>query len=298
MKILIIGGRGFVGSAVVKTLREDGHDVIISTRRSSDSKEVITWRPPDLLPAQIISDIDTVINLSGEPIAPGRWSPEKKKRIMESRVETTKAVVESFRQSEKRPSLLINASAVGYYGHCGDETVTEDSPPGSDFLATVCVKWEEAATDAGALGLRVVILRFGTVLDRDGGALPRMMKPFKMFLGGWLGSGRQWFPWIHRVDIAGMIRFIINNESLSGVFNATSPETVTNLEFSKTLARVLHRPCIFPVPGLVLRLALGEFGNVLLTGQKAVPERMLKAGYKFRYPRLEEALRAIINPPA
>ena len=298
MKILIIGGRGFIGSAISKRLREDGHDVIISTRRSSDSKEVITWRPPDLLPPEVISTIDAVINLSGEPIAPGRWTPEKKKKIMESRVETTRALVKSLGQSEKRPSLLINASAVGYYGPCGDEVITEDSPPGSDFLASVCVKWEEVAKDAETLGLRVVILRFGTVLDRDGGALPRMMKPFKMFLGGWLGSGRQWFPWIHREDIAGMVSFIIDNESLFGVFNATAPQAVTNLEFSKTLARVLHRPCIFPVPGFVLRLALGEFGNVLLTGQKAIPQRILKAGYKFKYPRLESALRAIINPPA
>jgi len=272
--------------------------VVISTRRSSDSKEIITWRPPDLIPPEVISDINAVINLAGEPIAPGRWTREKKKRIMESRMETTKALVESLRQSDKRPSLLINASAVGYYGPCGDEVITEDSPPGSDFLANVCVKWEEAAKNAETLGLRVAILRFGTVLDAEGGALPRMMKPFKMFLGGWLGSGRQWFPWIHRYDIAGMVRFIISNESLSGVFNATTPETVTNLEFSKTLAKVLHRPCIFPVPGFVLRLALGEFGNVLLTGQKAIPQRMLNAGYKFKYPRLEDALKAIINPPA
>jgi len=248
-----------------------------------------------LIHPEVISKFDAVINLAGEPIAPQRWSEERKKRILSSRLITTRALVESIKSANARPKVLVSAFAVGYYGAHGDECVTEDTPPADDFLADVCKQWEAEAYKALYLGTRVVTVRIGGVLEADGGALPQMALPFRFFLGGPIGSGRQWFSWIHRDDIIGIIKFALENESISGPVNLTAPNPVTNKEFSRALGKVLHRPSFVAVPGFIVRLTLGELGAVLLTGQRVLPEKALNAGYKFKYSDVSEALRAIYH---
>ena len=319
MNILITGGTGFIGGALSQELKSVGHNVIITTRRQQiDSKEKLTWNPASLIPPDIISKFDAVINLAGESIASGRWTRKRKELLLSSRVNTTHALVESMKQIPLNPwsplappeagkppllkgdrgglpKVLISASAIGYYGAHGDEYVTEDTPPASDFLAEVCKAWEAEALKAQELGVRVVLARIGGVLESDGGALPKMMIPFKFFFGGHIGNGKQWFSWIHRDDIAGIIKYALENNSISGPVNLTAPEPVTNKEFSSALAKALSRPSWLPVPGFMVKITLGELGGVLLTGQRVVPEKILTAGYKFKYPDVDEALKAIFN---
>jgi NAD dependent epimerase/dehydratase family enzyme len=314
MNILITGGTGFIGTPLTRELRGNGHSVTVTTRSQTGAKDKLTWNPPDLIPRDVISTFDAVINLAGEPIAPQRWSKERKKRILSSRINATSSLVESISKippatpvpnggnldafemaGPKRPRVLISASAIGYYGPHGDEYVTEDTMPADDFLADVCKQWEAEAYKALDLGIRVVTARIGGVLEADGGALPQMALPFKLFVGGPIGSGRQWFSWIHRDDIIGIIEFALENESISGPLNLTAPNPVTNKEFSRTLGKVLHRPSFVAMPGVVIRLVLGELGAVLLTGQRVLPEKALKAGYKFKYPYVSEAVGAIFH---
>lgn len=295
MNILITGGTGFIGGALCRELKDSGHNIIITTRRPSDSKEKLIWNPPELIPQETMSKINAVINLAGESITAGRWTKERKERIMTSRVAATHALAESIKNTDPRPEVLISASAVGYYGPHGDENVTETTPPGTDFLADVCKKWEAEALKAEASGVRVVIVRFGTVLESDGGALPKMARPFKFFAGGPIGSGKQWFPWVHRDDLIGFIQYALENNTNTGPFNVTSPQPVTNKGFSSALGRALGRPSWLPVPGLVLKIAFGELGSVLTTGQRVIPERILKTGYQFKYPDVDSALRAIFG---
>ncbi len=295
MNILITGGSGFIGKALSKKLRDAGHQVIITTRSKTESKEKLTWNPPELIPAEIISNYDTVINLAGESIVSGRWTKVRKELILSSRINTTRALIESIKNSDSRPKTLISASAIGYYGPHGDEFVTENTPPASDFLAEVCVKWEAEALKAQEIGLRVVLLRTGGVLEADGGALPPMMIPFKLFLGGPVGNGKQWFSWIHMDDEVGIIKHALENESVSGPINATATNPVTNKELSSALGRALNRPSWFSVPGFVVKLTLGELGALLLTGQRVLPEKALKTGYQFKYTDVDEALKAIIG---
>ena len=297
MRILITGGTGFIGSALSRNLRSAGHNVIITTRRLTASKEMLSWNPPELVPRDIISNIDAVINLAGESIASGRWTKKRKKLIMSSRINTTRALVQSMQDANPKPKVFISASATGYYGPHGDEPVTENTPPGSDFLAEVCKAWEAEALKAEGLGVRVVTVRIGAVLEADGGALPQMIIPFKLFAGGPIGSGKQWFSWIHRDDTAGIIKHALEDDSITGPVNAVAPNPVTNKEFSKALGKALHRPSCLAVPGFVIKLSLGELGDMLLTGQRVLPEKALKSGYKFKYPEVDEALRAIFNPP-
>jgi hypothetical protein len=296
MNILITGGRGFIGSALSRELKGSGYNVTITTRHRADSKDMLTWNPPALIPTDILAKFDAIINLAGESIAAGRWTKKRKERIMSSRINTTRALVESIRNIPiKKPKILISASAIGYYGPHGDEYVTEETPPADDFLAEVCKRWEAEALKAQELDMRVVTVRIGGVLEADGGALARMVIPFKFFIGGPIGSGRQWFPWIHRDDIVGIIKFALENESISGPINATAPQPVTNKEFSSALGKALNRPSSLAVPGFVIKLLLGELGDILLTGQRVLPEKVLKAGYKFKYPEVNEALRAIFQ---
>jgi len=296
MNILITGGTGFIGTPLSRELRGAGHRVVVTTRRTSDSKDKLTWIPPGLIPAEVISRFDAVINLAGEPIAPGRWTKVKKERILASRINTTRALVESMRSAGTRPKVLISASAVGYYGAHGDEYVTEDTLPASDFLASVCKEWEAEAFRAQELGVRVVIIRIGGVLESDGGALPQMLIPFKFFLGGPIGSGKQWFSWIHRDDVVGIIQYVLEKETITGPVNATAPNPVSNREFSTALGRAFGSPSWFPVPGFMVKLTLGELGAVLLTGQRVMPVKALKAGYKFKYTDVNQALKAIFAP--
>lgn len=295
MNILITGGTGFIGTPLSRELGKSGHIAVVTTRRQSDSKEKLTWNPPDLIPSDVIAKFDAVINLAGEPIAPGRWTKERKERILSSRINTTRALVESMKNARERPKVLISASAIGYYGAHGDEYVTEDTQPASDFLADVCRQWESEALRAKELGIRVVLVRIGGVLEFDGGALPQMIIPFKFFLGGPIGSGRQWFSWIHRDDVVGIIKYSLENESISGPVNSTAPTPVTNKEFSDALGKALGKPSWLAVPGFMVKLTLGELGSVLLTGQRVLPEKALKAGYKFKYTDVNEALRVIFR---
>jgi len=295
MKILITGGTGFIGTPLSLELRNSKHTVVVTTRRQSDSKEKLTWNPPDLISSDVISKFDAVINLAGEPIAPGRWTKERKELILTSRISTTRALVDSIKNAKKKPKTLISASAIGYYGAHGDEHLTEDTAPANDFLAGVCKQWEAEAFRAKELGVRVVVVRIGGVLESDGGALPRMMVPFKFFAGGPFGSGRQWFSWIHRDDVVGIIKYALDNDNFSGPVNATAPNPLTNTEFSAALGKALKRPSWLAVPGFILRLTLGELGNVLLTGQRVLPEKALKAGYQFKYTEVKDALKAIIR---
>ena len=294
MNILITGGRGFVGSALSRALREAGHDVVITTRKESDAPGELTWSPPSLIPPKKISIFNAIVNLAGDSIYSDRWTKDKKERIRSSRINTTHYLIESIKNAEVKPEVFINASAVGYYGPHGDEEVTEDAPPGNDFLASVCKAWEAEAGKAEGAGVRTVITRFGVVLGKDGGALQIMITPFKAFVGGYLGSGKQWMSWVHIDDITGFIKYAIERDEISGVFNVTAPNPLTNKDFGSKLGRALGRPSIFPVPGFVLRATLGEFSEVLLTGQRVIPERVLTSGYKFKYPSLEEALKSIL----
>jgi hypothetical protein len=298
MNILITGGTGFIGSALSRELQESGYNVLITTRRKTDIRspsERLLWNPPTLIPSDVISNMDAVINLAGESIISGRWTKKRKERIMSSRIDTTRALVQSIQNAKPHPKTLISASAVGYYGPHGDESLTEASPPGTDFLAKVCKAWEAEALKAQQFGVRVVLIRLGIVLEIGGGALSRMLPPFKFFLGGSIGTGRQWFSWIHRDDVIGIIKYILEKDNLSGPINLTAPRPVTNREFSSALGKALGRPSWLMMPGFMLKLLLGEMANMLLTGQRVIPAKILKAGYQFKYPEVNSTLRAILK---
>jgi uncharacterized protein (TIGR01777 family) len=240
-----------------------------------------------------VNGADGIVNLAGEPIAAKRWNEAQKKRLRSSRLAATASLVAAIAKADGKPRFLINASAVGYYGARGDEFITENTGPGQDFLARLCVDWENEAKRAEALGVRVVLLRTGIVLARGQGALAKMIPPFRIFFGGPLGRGQQWMPWVHIDDEIGLITYLIENAEARGAFNATAPNPVTMNEFSKTLGDVLSRPSWARVPGSVLALMLGEMSEMLVNGQRAVPEAALKSGYVFKYPELLEALRAL-----
>ena len=235
---------------------------------------------------------DGVINLAGEPIAAKRWTERQKQKILTSRIETTNSLVEAIRKAKQKPGFLINASAVGYYGPRGDETVTEEAAAGNDFLSSVCREWEEEAKKAESLGLRVIRVRTGIVLGRGGGALAKMVPPFKFFVGGPLGSGTQWMSWIHLEDEVGLMLYLIEHSQATGPFNATAPNPVRMKEFCQILGQVMGRPSWAPVPAFILRLALGELAEMLLTGQRVIPAAAQKLGYQFRYANLDAALKA------
>jgi len=303
MRILLAGGTGFLGQPLVRRLVQEKHQVIILTRNPDHARSVGTgqaqlerWDARTVGPwAQRVEESDAVINLAGESLGAGRWTEARKARIINSRVEATRAIVSAIEGARKRPRVLINAGAVGYYGHVESEVVTESHPKGADFLANVVARWEEEASVAEAYGVRVVRLRMGIVLEKDGGALKRMMLPFKFFVGGTLGSGRQWLPWIHRDDVLNIILFALEHTELSGPMNLAAPEPVTMKEFCRALGKAMRRPSWVPVPPFLLRIALGEMADMVLTGQRAVPSKLEAAGYKFLYPRLDGALRAIFH---
>ncbi len=298
MKLIITGATGFIGSALCSRLLERGHTLTLLTRHGPPDAGMPTnswrhWTPGTPGPWEAVFDgADGIINLAGEPIAAGKWTESQKRRIRSSRIETTQSVVEAAAKARSKPVFLLNASAVGYYGAHGEEIVTEETPPGRDFLSTVCRAWELEARKAELMGIRVIRLRTGIVLGRGGGALAKMALPFKFFIGGPLGSGSQWMPWIHLEDEIGLIVSLIENPRASGAVNATSPNPVTMKEFCQTLGRAMHRPSWLPVPGFALRLVLGEMAEMLLTGQRAIPAMAAKLGYRFRYPSLTDALQA------
>jgi len=240
-----------------------------------------------------MDEADAVVHLAGESIGAGRWTAGRKRQILDSRVASTQAMTAALLRAERPPRVFVQASAVGYYGSCDDRVITEEAPPGSDFLARVCQEWESASLELETRGVRRIVARTGIVLSAEGGALPRMALPFKLFAGGPAGSGRQWMPWIHLADEVGALRFLLEHEQARGPFNLTATNPVTNREFSSLLGKALHRPSLLPAPALALRLALGEMADLILTGQRAVPNRLLDLGYKFRFPDLDSALQDI-----
>ncbi len=291
MRILVSGSTGLIGSALVPRLATAGHAVVRLVRRDP-GEDRIEWDPDrGAIDAARIGGFDCVIHLAAEPIS-GRWTGEKKRRIRESRTKGTQLLSETLSRCAQPPRLLICASAVGYYGNRGEEVLREDSRPGEGFLAEVARSWEEAAAPARAAGIRVVNLRTGVVIARSGGALARMLPPFRLGLGGSIGSGRQFWSWIDIEDLLEIILTVASHESLEGAINAVSPNPITNREFAKTLARVLRRPCLFRVPATALRLALGEAAfDMVLSSARVLPARLLAVGYRFRHPDLEGALR-------
>ena len=299
MRIVLAGATGFLGRPLMTALGRAGHELVSLTRmpRGLPGVREVAWTPNGSAGpwAAEIDGADVVVNLAGESIAGGRWTEARKRSIRESRLSSTGSLVAAINRAERRPPLLLSSSAVGFYGPRGDEPIDERVEPGRDLLATLSVEWEDAATEAASDETRVTLLRTGLVLERDGGALAAMLTPFKLGVGGPLGTGRQYWPWIHRDDWVGLCQFLISRPDVSGPVNATAPTPVTNEEFSKTLARVLHRPCVFRVPAAVLRLAMGEMADaLLLSGHRVVPTRALELGYQFQYRELEPALTAIL----
>jgi len=300
MAIVIAGGTGFLGSALVRALALDGHVVAVLTRTGGQGKpgpaRLIEWKPDGSVGPWVfaIDGAEAVINLAGESIAGRRWTAAQKKRILESRVKATRSLAEAIRQSAAPPPVFVSGSAVGYYGALGDEIVTEDHAPGRDFLADVCVQWEREAARAAGARTRVVSIRTGLVLERDGGALPQMLPPFWFGAGGRVGSGRQYWPWVHLQDWVDLVRFSMRTLAVAGPINLTAPNPVTNREFARTLGRVLRRPALLPAPGFALRILLGEMaGALLLSGQRAMPAKAARLGYRFTFADLETALRRI-----
>ena len=298
MRILIAGGSGFLGSALAAHLDAEDHQVVILTRqpRSADPIRPRTtfepWSPNGRSGswAKALDGADAVVNLAGESIAARRWSTAQKNRIRESRLLATRSLTTAMRAAPKPPRVFISGSAVGYYGDRGDETLTEASAPGTDFLAGLCKEWEAAANAVGDL-TRVVLVRTGIVLDRKGGALPKMLPPFYLFAGGPIGSGRQYQPWIHRDDWVRMVAWSVTNDAARGALNATGPRPITNKEFSAALGHALGRPSIMPAPPFALRIALGEMADaLLLSSQRVLPVRATDLGFRFRFSNIDEAL--------
>lgn len=299
MKIVVSGGSGFLGRPLVTSLLHQGHDVAVLSRNPARvlAGRGVLWMHDYASGWEIeVRSADAVINLAGESIAERRWTEERKRRLVESRIVATEALARALESSPDRSRVLVNASAIGYYGSRGDEVLTERSAPGDDFLARLARSWETAAMSASA-ARRVVILRFGIVLARDGGALPEMMRPFKLFAGGPMGNGRQWMSWIDRDDALAMLVWALANRSVEGPLNATSPNPVRNGDFAKQLGRVMRRPAIVPAPAAALRLAVGEMADSLLLGSaRVLPENALSRGFEFRYPELPLSLtHAIFN---
>ncbi|HJT67706.1 MAG TPA: TIGR01777 family oxidoreductase [Pyrinomonadaceae bacterium] len=298
MKILVSGSHGLVGSALLKALAKDGHEVVRLVRREVPSgANEIEWRPDDdRLDAQQLEGINAVIHLAGESIASARWSDEKKRTIRDSRVKGTTLLSKTLGQLTRPPSVFLSASAIGYYGSRGDEVLTETSKPGDDFLASVCVEWEQATRAASEKGIRTVNARFGIILDAHGGALAQMLTPFRMGIGGRVGDGRQWMSWIALGDVVAGLKFLLEDETAHGPVNFVAPNPVTNAEFTRTLGRVLSRPTFFPIPAFGVRLAFGEMGDALLLGSQRVKPKILEdKRFPFSWATLEPALRHLLE---
>jgi len=298
MTIVLAGGSGFLGRALQQHFARDGHTVRLLSRRSPSAPGQVQWQPDGTTGpwSHALADADLIVNLAGEGIADKRWSPERKAALRTSRVLPARSLARALADLPARPRILVTSTAIGYYGAHGDEPVTEETPPGSDFLARLCVEWEHEAAAAASDSTSVALVRTGIVLHPEGGALKPMLLPFRLGVGGPLGSGRQFWSWIHLDDWLALVAWIATSNSAPGgrpavtTWNATAPNPVTNAEFSKVLGRVLHRPAILPTPAFALRLALGEFSSFLTTGARVLPARAEREGFRFRFPRLEPAL--------
>ncbi|MFC1968075.1 TIGR01777 family oxidoreductase [Chloroflexota bacterium] len=302
MRVLITGGSGLIGRALATDLARNDNEVIILSRRLEriiglpdgvraewwDGYTIEGWYP-------LADGADAIVNLAGENISSGRWTDERKRAILQSRLNTGQAVVQAVKAAAHKPRIIVQASGIGCYGPCGDEEITEEAPLGHDFLAQLAADWESSTASLEALGVRRVVIRTGVVLSTKGGALTRMLLPFRLFVGGRLGSGRQWFPWIHIADEVDAIRFLIENEATSGPFNLTAPVPLTNAEFGRLLGHQLKRPTLMPTPAFALRLLFGEMATALLGGQRAIPQRLLELGFVFRFSEAGLALRNLLG---
>jgi uncharacterized protein (TIGR01777 family) len=308
MRVVITGGTGMLGRALSGNLAADGHEVIVLSRLP----ERVTGLPAGVRAGgwdgrtaegwgHLADGADAIVNLAGANIAgehffPSRWTEERKRVIRESRVNAGRAVVQAAEQASQKPGVVVQASGIGYYGFRGDELIAEDGQPGDDFGARLASQeWEPATAAVEGMGVRWVVMRTAPVLDADEGSLPRMLLPFRLFVGGPMGSGKQWLSWIHLHDYVRAVRFLIENEAAHGPFNLVAPEPLTNAEFGRTIGRVMGRPYYLPVPGFALKLAFGEVADVLLYGQRAIPQRLLDLGFEFRFPDAESALRDLLG---
>ena len=303
MYVVVTGGTGFIGRPLCLSLRAEGHTVTLLTRRPAEAQRLlgpavtaVEWSDREArLWEQSLEGADAVVNLAGASIADARWTTARKRLLIDSRVRSTQRLVEAMFRRSSRPRILISASGIGYYGASDDRVLDEGAARGQGFLADLCLEWEAAALAAASFGARVVLLRTGMVLEQDGGALPKMLLPFRLFAGGPILPGNQWVSWIHRRDHIGLIQWALATASVSGPVNAVAPGAVTMETFCAVLGRVLHRPSWLPVPGFALKAALGELGTLMTTGQRVSPAKALAGGYTLQYPTLEPALRAILT---
>jgi uncharacterized protein len=302
MHIVVTGGTGFIGWSLCESLYQEGHRITLLTRRIETQRAcdstvtAVEWNGRTAGSWEHCLDgADAVVNLAGAPIADERWTDTRKQLITESRVLTTRLLVEALSRRSVKPPTLISASGIGYYGASDNRLLDEGAPRGQGFLPDLCLAWEAEALRAAEFGVRVIMLRTGMVLERDGGALPKMLLPFRLFAGGPIMPGTQWVSWIHRLDHIGLIKWALKTPSVSGPVNAVAPEAVTMKRFCDSIGRALHRPSWLPVPGFALHAALGELGTLMTKGQRITPAKALSGGYSFHYPTLETALRAILT---
>ena len=289
------GASGLLGTALVSALKDRGASVVRLVHGRAKTPDEIHWDVAEPLGSETVSDFDAVVHLAGESIV-GRWTAAKKQKIRDSRMQGTQNLAAALARADAKPRVFVVGSAIGYYGNRGDELLKEGSAPGKDFLAEVCQQWEEAADAATQAGIRTAHIRTGLVLSKEGGALAKMLTPFRLGVGGNIGDGHQWWSWIHIDDWVGSVMAMISNDALRGPVNVAAPSTVTNAEFTKTLGLVLHRPTIFPMPAFAARLVFGEMADgLLLASQRVEPEKLLKAGYKFRHFDLRDALESILK---
>ena len=294
MHHLITGGSGFIGSALCRSLVADGHRVTVLTRDIERARGRVPEAVFLIDRLDFAENIDAVVNLAGENLAGGRWTAARKHEFVGSRIGTTKRLLDWIDRQDSAPAVLVSGSAIGWYGPRGDEELDEDADIGNDFSAHLCRDWEAEASKAEALGVRVCCVRTGIVLGADGGALKKMLLPFRAGIGGRMGSGRQWMSWITRADIVALIRWLIDHDSARGAYNGTAPAPVTNAEFARALGAALNRPTLLPTPASALKLLFGEMADILLTGQRVVPRRAMAEGFAFKYPQLSAALSAVL----